>query len=160
MLPERLYTLRKSHHLSQEQLAEALGVSRQAISKWESGTSTPEPDKLIAISRYFGVTLDALMLGTDEGNREAETAAKPTPSPAPTGRQPRPLAGFILSLSGVLCMLIWGLLAIFAPAASAELAASSTVTLDGSGLLLIAALAAIVLGALLLLRHDHKGDHR
>ena len=43
-LPEKLYALRKKSGLSQEQLAEALNVSRQAISKWEGGSATPESD--------------------------------------------------------------------------------------------------------------------
>ena len=53
MLSEKLYMLRKRSGLSQEQLAEQLNVSRQAISKWESGTSIPESDKLIAVSEYM-----------------------------------------------------------------------------------------------------------
>ena len=47
MLSEKIYELRRKNGLSQEQLAEKLSVSRQAISKWESGTSTPELDKLL-----------------------------------------------------------------------------------------------------------------
>lgn len=60
-LPEKLYTLRKKSGLSQEQLAEALNVSRQAISKWEGGSAMPESDKLLALSNYFGVSLDCLL---------------------------------------------------------------------------------------------------
>ena len=60
-LSEKLYELRKKDGLSQEQLAEQLGVSRQAISKWESGKAVPESDTLISISKYFDVTLDYLM---------------------------------------------------------------------------------------------------
>lgn len=60
-LPEKLYTLRKKSGLSQEQLAEALNVSRQAISKWEGGSAMPEIDKLLALSNYFGVSLDYLL---------------------------------------------------------------------------------------------------
>lgn len=60
-LPEKLYALRKKSGLSQEQLAEALNVSRQAISKWESGSAMPESDKLLALSNYFGVSLDYLL---------------------------------------------------------------------------------------------------
>ena len=60
-LSEKLYALRKKSGLSQEQLAERLNVSRQAISKWESGVSIPETEKLIAISAYFKVSLDYLV---------------------------------------------------------------------------------------------------
>ena len=56
-LPEKLYALRKKSGLSQEQLAEALNVSRQAISKWEGGSAMPESDKLLALSNHFGVSL-------------------------------------------------------------------------------------------------------
>lgn len=60
-LPEKLYALRKKSGLSQEQLAEALNVSRHAISKWEGGSAMPESDKLLALSNYFGVSLDYLL---------------------------------------------------------------------------------------------------
>ena len=69
-LSEKLYTLRRKSGLSQEQLAEQLNVSRQAISKWESGTSNPESDKLIAISQYFNVSLDYLVKEDDDQSKE------------------------------------------------------------------------------------------
>jgi len=69
---EKLRNLRKEKGLSQEEFAEMLNVSRQAISKWESGQSYPETDKLITISEIFGVTLDSLIkdaeLETDRSN--------------------------------------------------------------------------------------------
>ena len=58
---ERLLTLRKSLDLTQEQLAEKLNVSRQSVSKWESGQSVPELDKIVALSVIFGVTKDSLL---------------------------------------------------------------------------------------------------
>ena len=58
---EKLQLLRRSRGLSQEQLAAELDVSRQAISKWECGDSTPDLDKLRAICTYFGVTTDYLI---------------------------------------------------------------------------------------------------
>ncbi len=58
---EKLYELRRKGSLSQEQLAEQLGVFRQAISKWESGKAMPESDTLVSISQYFNVSLDYLM---------------------------------------------------------------------------------------------------
>ena len=61
MLSERIYKFRRKSGLSQEQLAEKIGVSRQAISKWESGTSTPELEKLLALSECFHITLDELV---------------------------------------------------------------------------------------------------
>lgn len=58
---EKLQKLRKEKGLSQEALGEILDVSRQAISKWESGQSYPEMDKLIVLSELFGTTLDGLV---------------------------------------------------------------------------------------------------
>lgn len=60
---ERITELRKSKGLSQEELAEQLGVSRQSVSKWETGASTPDTDKAVAMSRIFGVTADFLLTG-------------------------------------------------------------------------------------------------
>src|SRR5574344_575843 len=57
---DKLIILRKNRKMSQEQLADELGVSRQAVSKWESGSSYPEMDKLIQIAKIFECTLDDL----------------------------------------------------------------------------------------------------
>ena len=60
---EKLQELRKSRGLTQEELAEALYVSRTAISKWESGRGYPSIDSLKEISKYFSVTIDNLLSG-------------------------------------------------------------------------------------------------
>lgn len=62
----KLQELRKGKGLSQEEFAELLGVSRQSVSKWESGRGYPEIDKLIYISNYFNTSLDLLLKGNDE----------------------------------------------------------------------------------------------
>lgn len=72
---QRLYELRKQSGLSQEGLADLLGVSRQAVQKWEAGTSRPDLDNLAALARYFNVTLDYLVTGQE---------ARVSPDPAPT----------------------------------------------------------------------------
>ena len=58
---ENLKQVRKEHHLSQEELAELLDVSRQAISKWEQGQGYPEVEKLLLLSSKLNISLDALM---------------------------------------------------------------------------------------------------
>lgn len=58
---EKLTELRRRRGLSQEQLADFLGVTRQSVSKWESGSVMPELGKLIALSDLFHVTVDALV---------------------------------------------------------------------------------------------------
>lgn len=60
---EKLQELRKSRSLTQEELAEALYVSRTAVSKWESGRGNPSIDSLRELSKYFSVTLDELLTG-------------------------------------------------------------------------------------------------
>ena len=60
-LHEKIYELRKKEGLSQEALAEKLGVSRQSVSKWETGEATPEVSKLLALSKVFAVTTDYLL---------------------------------------------------------------------------------------------------
>lgn len=72
MLSEKLYKLRKKSGLSQEQLAEQLNVSRQAISKWESGAAVPESEKLIIISEYFKVSVDYLLKDVDEEEQKGQ----------------------------------------------------------------------------------------
>lgn len=62
----RLYQLRKQKGLSQEELAGRLNVSRQTVSKWEIGDSTPDMEKLVAMSELFDVSLDMLVLGKEE----------------------------------------------------------------------------------------------
>lgn len=63
---ERLQKLRKEKGYSQEELAEILGISRQAISKWESGQSSPDINKLIQLSELYGVSIDTILKGTDD----------------------------------------------------------------------------------------------
>ncbi|MBQ1995367.1 MAG: helix-turn-helix transcriptional regulator, partial [Clostridia bacterium] len=81
-LHEKIYELRKKEGLSQEALAEKLGVSRQSVSKWETGEATPEVSKLLAISKLFGVTTDYLLNDeTEKMAQETEVEAKEEPSP-------------------------------------------------------------------------------
>lgn len=58
----KLYELRKQKGFSQEELANRLNVSRQTVSKWEVGDSTPDMEKLVAMSDLFGISLDELVL--------------------------------------------------------------------------------------------------
>lgn len=77
---ERLQELRKQKGLTQEELAEALYVSRTAVSKWESGRGYPNIDSLKAISKYFSVTIDellssgeALAMAENDSDRKSDT---------------------------------------------------------------------------------------
>ena len=65
-LGQRLFELRKLKHLSQEEVAEKLNVTRQTISKWETDQSSPELDKIIPICELFEITTDELITGKKE----------------------------------------------------------------------------------------------
>ena len=60
-LADNLKRIRKDNNLSQEQLAEKLGVSRQSVSKWESGLSYPEMDKVLQICQLFNLNINELI---------------------------------------------------------------------------------------------------
>ena len=64
-IADRLIKLRKEHGLSQEELADKLGLSRQAVSKWERAEASPDTDNLICLAKLYGVSLDEL-LQTDD----------------------------------------------------------------------------------------------
>ncbi len=61
MLSENLLTMRRLHHYTQEAIAEKLGVSRQAVAKWEAGETAPDIENCAALAKLYGVTLDDLV---------------------------------------------------------------------------------------------------
>ncbi len=75
---EKLLELRRREGLSQEQLADRLGVTRQSVSKWESGTAAPELAKLVALSDLFSVSVDYLV------KDRLEELERPTEAPPPS----------------------------------------------------------------------------
>lgn len=79
-LGEKIYMLRTENGLSQEGFGDSLGVSRQSVSKWETGQSVPELEKIVAISNLFGVTTDYLLRDEFEGNcwKDSQAAPKET----------------------------------------------------------------------------------
>lgn len=96
-LGQRIYTYRKQLGISQEALGERLGVSRQAVSKWETDTASPDMENLLAVAREFGVSV-------------AELTATPEPQASAPPHQNRRLLFWLALLSVVLIVvLIWGL---------------------------------------------------
>lgn len=79
-IAERLQKLRKEHGYSQEQLADELGVSRQAVSKWERGEASPDTDNLIALARLYNISVDGLLF-----EKPAEGAAESIPAEMESG---------------------------------------------------------------------------
>ena len=84
-LGENIYRLRTERNLSQGDLADALDVSRQSVSKWENNSATPELEKLLKMAELFGVTLDTLV-----GRTEPDHPSAPEPSREPPAQVPVP----------------------------------------------------------------------
>ena len=97
-LSENIHRYRTGKNMSQLDLAEALEVSRQSVSKWETGTAVPELDKLVKMSDLFGISLDELI------GRDSSVPAVPETQPAPTpqGIATGDLVSILLLLFGVL----------------------------------------------------------
>ncbi|MBR3292962.1 MAG: helix-turn-helix domain-containing protein [Oscillospiraceae bacterium] len=113
---EKLLHLRKGHGYTQEQLAEVLGVTRQAISRWESGTTMPEAAVLIKICDTFHVSADSLLYdsidlddsGASEKSVEAVPAADLSLRPITGQERLRPWMGALLLLAAMLCCMLPG----------------------------------------------------
>lgn len=84
-LNEKILYYRKAAKLSQEELAEQIGVSRQAVSKWELDAATPEIDKLLSLARIFGVTTDELLSEDDPVSNPIKEEPPKTEPRVPSG---------------------------------------------------------------------------
>lgn len=71
-LCEKLIDLRRKAGLSQEQMAQQLDVSRQAVSKWETGTADPSTSNLLALAKLFGVSAEELLQSVEKSAPDAE----------------------------------------------------------------------------------------
>lgn len=117
-LQENLTRLRHERNLSQEELAEQLGVSRQTVSRWEVGTVIPTADNLLALGTLYGVSVEELVDGkVEEGSavRQGEKAdpVKDMPSEPPKPKEKRKLKGqFLLAVIGLTAafplIFLWG----------------------------------------------------
>ena len=117
-LGANIVRLRTQKNWSQGDLADALDISRQSVSKWETDTSIPELDKLLKLAELFGVTLDELVCGENAakaGSEPAAQAASASVTPqqaAPQRKERRTVAGTVLLCTGavisILCLLLTG----------------------------------------------------
>lgn len=133
LLADKIIDERKKRGWSQEDLAEQLDVSRQSVSKWESGQSLPDLQRIVELSRIFGVSTDYLLtdMASEEVQPDHSVYAQPAPLPAAPAREAEPLRtvslqearqfleisrqeapkvslGVFLILLGVACMLLLG----------------------------------------------------
>ncbi len=111
-LNEKLTRFRRERELSQTELAQNLGVTRQAVSGWERGTATPSAEKLIALSRLYGIPLNELVNGAEPPWEElGAEVAEPEPAPPEAEEAPRrvvlPWRSGTAALAG--CILFAGL---------------------------------------------------
>lgn len=106
---ERLVSLRKKNNLTQDELAEALGMSRQAVSRWEMGTSRPSMDKLQQLSELYDISADYLINGgAPRPERPVAVMERPeSEKPAANARKPMLTGVFI----GLVIALVAALLA-------------------------------------------------
>ena len=116
-LGSNITRLRQAKGMSQGDLAEALDVSRQSVSKWETDSTIPELDKLLRLSTLFGVTLDYLVTG-EEGDDAGcqQTADSPSPEEKAhtgSGWNGQKTAGVIFLCFGGLLTLLLGLFGLF-----------------------------------------------
>lgn len=106
-IAQRIYQLRTSKNMSQTDLAEALDVSRQSISKWETGAATPELEKLVNLSRLFNITLDELVNSTAlPEEKEQPVTPQPEPQVVQQSLPMRKIAGIILFCMAFLTVLV------------------------------------------------------
>lgn len=98
-IADRIQFLRKTAGISQEELAEKIGVSRQAISKWESAQSLPDIEKIVLLSEFFHVSTDYLLKGMED---------KPETSGKTLDAQIFSLVATVLNFLGlILAIIIW-----------------------------------------------------
>ena len=95
---DRLFDLRRKAGYSQEQLADLLGVSRQAISKWEGAQGRPEVDNVVKLSQIYRVSTDYILTGSASVPSACETS--PTPSPRELSREYRFALSALMVIAG------------------------------------------------------------
>lgn len=120
---EKLTRLRKREGLSQEALAERLGVSRQAVSRWEQSAALPDAAKLLPCAKLFSVNVEWLLddaRGWEDQARALETAAQGVAAPAAHGDRPWYIAGGIVTGAGALGLVAMGILSAVFPAVVSE----------------------------------------
>lgn len=146
-LSEKLYSLRRKQGLSQEALAEKLDCSRQVISKWENGTTTPDAEMLQKYSELFGVSIDYLV---------KEDIEKPT-SVQPTGKNDGNkkllgILGLVLSLMGCVSLIVFGAISVLGSETADKIAQSSMIVIDGTFIAMVISILFVVLGAVILIK--------
>ena len=111
-LSERLRQLRKNAGLSQEQLAETLHISRQAVSKWESGVSNPDIQNIVQLGKLYGISTDSILRGESSAPETAPIMPQASDTAPSTERKPAvrnrfPTNGFLWAVLGTVIVLVF-----------------------------------------------------
>lgn len=112
---EKILKLRKARGWNQEELAEHIGVTRQAVSRWESCAAKPDADKIIALCDLFGVSADYLLREDYAGETSQEypaEAGKEKRAPLLTGKQ---ILGMIMLVMGAVMTFVLGIMSVLKP---------------------------------------------
>lgn len=132
MLSEKIRDLRRKSGLSQEELADKLDVSRQAVSKWETGSAVPTTETLVELADFFGVSLDFLLRDDFPEMSETPEAAPSAPKRSMTRKR----IGASLIVASVFAGCVLTVLQLTGLGGST--ADSSAIALDGNGIIVVA----------------------
>jgi len=147
-LSEKLYNLRRKQGLSQEGLAEKLDCSRQAISKWENGTTTPDAEMLQKYSELFGVSTDYLL----KDSFEEPSDTHPADNKNSENKKIFVILGLVISLIGCISLVAFGVITVYNSNAADKIAQSSVIVIDGSFVAMLISVLFVVFGAIILIR--------
>lgn len=160
--PENLYKLRKKNGLSQEELADKLNVSRQSISKWELGTSLPETEKLIAISKFFNVSLDYLISDeelTDDfssKNNGILNESKNLTTKAHKSKRNKKIISICLLTLGIILLSLSIVFILLSSPVSEKFNNSSMIFLNGNAICSLLSIIIIFVGLIFLLKNKRE----
>ncbi|MBQ7362971.1 MAG: helix-turn-helix transcriptional regulator [Clostridia bacterium] len=146
-LSEKLYALRRKQGLSQEGLAEKLDCSRQVISKWENGTTTPDAEMLQKYSELFGVSIDYLV----KEDIEEPTSVQPTEKNS-GNKKLLGIVGLVISLLGCVSLIVFGAITVFNSETADQIAGASVIVIDGTFIAMLASVLFVVFGAVILIK--------
>ena len=146
-LSEKLYSLRRKQGLSQESLAEKLDCSRQVISKWENGTTSPDAEMLQKYSELFGVSIDYLVKEDIEEPTNVQATERINGNKKLLG-----ILGLIISLLGCVSLTVFGAVSVFSSEAADKIAQSSVIIIDGTFIAMLVSVLFVAFGAIILIK--------
>ncbi len=146
-LSEKLYNLRRKQGLSQEALAEKLSCSRQVISKWENGTTTPDTEMLQKYSELFGVSIDYIVKEDIEEPTSIQHAEKNIVNKKLLG-----ILGLVISLLGCVSLIVFGAISVVSSETAVKIAQSSMIIIDGTFIAMLVSVLFVVFGTIILIK--------